>query len=521
VNVETRSGLRDGIDLSRLRVRRFTLTAMVSEVAPGIAPPARRALATRSAAGFHVRRGAAPDGTGRPLEGARMRLWTTWLLVAGLAFPALARGQGAARLSIGAVQGENRRAVTGPLSAALCAGRECIPRSEVTRRGKVDFARMERREVAGLIFGSVTTRGGRARVWLALVTRSMTPARTWTFDLDAKGRLAPEAIQVVARDVDETVGRPTPRADPLAFPPLTTEGPRASEAPPQPPAAGPAVAPAAPPSRGAVPEAGATGREPGAPAPAEATAPREPAPPPLPLVVAELGAFLTSRNLTYQGVPSGASPLVGFRADVVAGPWARVEVYPFAPGGEGLAAGLAPYLEAGASIGLTTSTAGAGGTTDLQAQLLQLQAGVLWRLPIGGSRRAAVVPGVAYQLLSFTFDPTYPGLPNSSLQGIRLCLGLEVPLGDVLGLQAQLAWVPWLSARDLVGSPAFFPASGAYGLEAELGLSFAIAEPVSLRLAGTYALTRYALEAAPASSMQATGAKDEYFGGRGTVRVAF
>jgi hypothetical protein len=237
--------------------------------------------------------------------------------------------------------------------------------------------------------------------------------------------------------------------------------------------------------------------------------------------VADLGIFLTSRNLTYQGVPAGPSPLVGYRAGLIAGPWAHVEVYPFAAAEAGLAAGLAPYLEVGASVGLSTSTSSAGGTTDLSAQLLQLQAGVLWRVPIGPSGRAAVVPGVAYQLLSFTFDPTYPGLPNSSLQGIRLSLGVDVPLGEIVGLQAQFAWVPWLSARELVGSPAFFPGQGAYGLEAELGVSVAIAGPVSLRLSGTYAVTRYALEAAPASSMQASGAKDEYVGGRGTVKVEF
>ena len=467
-----------------------------------------------------------PAGSGAPARGSRMRPWSTWLVVASLALPALARGQVAPPLSIGAIQGEKARGVSGPLSAELCARRECVPRSEVVRRGKVDFARMERRGVAGLVFGSVTVKGGRSRAWLALVTRSMTPARTWTFALDARGRLPPEAIQAVGRDVDAIVGRPEPRADPLAFPPLPPEEPRPSEAAGAPPpgsaAEGPAIAPPPPPpSPTAAPEAVAAPQEPGPPAPAEAPAPVEPAAAPLPIVVAELGAFLTSRNLTYQGVPPGPSPLVGYRADLIGGPWARVEVYPFAPDGDGLEAGLAPYLEAGASVGLTTSTTGAGGTGDLKAQLLQLQAGVLWRVAIGGSRRAAVVPAVAYQLLSFTFDPGYPGLPSSSLQGIRLCLGLEAPLGEVLGLQAQVAWIPWLSARDLVGSPAFFPARGAYGLEAELGLSFAIADPVSLRLTGTYAVTLYALEAAPSSSMQASGAKDEYFGGRGTVKVAF
>src|SRR5512136_1039083 len=96
---------------------------------------------------------------------------TSWLLPVALASPPPASGAEPPRLSVGAVQGEKGRAVSGPLSDALCAGRTCVPRSEVTRRGKVDFARMDRQAVAGLVFGSVSTKGGKPTAWLALVTR--------------------------------------------------------------------------------------------------------------------------------------------------------------------------------------------------------------------------------------------------------------------------------------------------------------------------------------------------------------
>jgi hypothetical protein len=255
-----------------------------------------------------------------------------------------------------------------------------------------------------------------------------------------------------------------------------------------------------------------------APAPAPAAEPPAAEPP---WVIAELGAFLTGRSLTYQGVPAGPSPLVGFRADAIVGPWARVEGYPLARSGAGLAAGLGAYVEGGASIGLTASTASAGGTVDLRGQMVTIQAGALWRVPIPGWSGSAVIPAVAYQLLSFTFDPAYPGLPDASLQGIRLALSLDAPLGDAFALRLGFAWTPWLSSWQLVGSPDFFAAKGAYALSAELGLSWAIAPPVALRLTGTWDATTYALEADPGSAVQATGARDQYLGGRLTVRVAF
>jgi hypothetical protein len=236
------------------------------------------------------------------------------------------------------------------------------------------------------------------------------------------------------------------------------------------------------------------------------------------VLTAEAGAFLAGRRLAYQGVPAGTpSALYGYQADLIGGPWLSAGFFPAALwtddpwlGGIGL---LASY---GFSVGLETQAPG-GGSSPSSFQVLR--AGLLWRVrPVAGSG-FALVPLVAYRMQSFTVDPPITGLPDSSLSGVELGLGLELPIG-IVTLLAGGGYVAWIGTADMV-SAAYFASGSAFALEAELGLSVRLLGPVSLRAVGTYSRTSYTLSQGSSAGYQATGATDQYLGGRVTVRGEF
>jgi len=108
----------------------------------------------------------------------------------------------AERISVGAIQGDESASLTRQLSRSLCSSYECVPRSEVTKKGKVDFDRMRQQKVSGFLFGSVTGRGNTSSLWLALVTDSPEPRQTWKFPLAGKGTLASASLEKLNGDLE-------------------------------------------------------------------------------------------------------------------------------------------------------------------------------------------------------------------------------------------------------------------------------------------------------------------------------
>ncbi|HVP67915.1 MAG TPA: hypothetical protein VMT17_11690 [Anaeromyxobacteraceae bacterium] len=153
------------------------------------------------------------------------------LALAVLAAPAPADAS-AIRLAIGAVQGDKGSVVSRHLQSALCATFECVPRSQVVTRGKVDFAKMRARGVSGFVFGAVTAKPGTTKLWLALLETSERPSKTWNLPVQGDGRVASTAMGAVVDDVWSEIGgadsrsaqprttavpTPSPRSAPLSF----------------------------------------------------------------------------------------------------------------------------------------------------------------------------------------------------------------------------------------------------------------------------------------------------------------
>jgi hypothetical protein len=227
----------------------------------------------------------------------------------------------------------------------------------------------------------------------------------------------------------------------------------------------------------------------------------------------EVGAFVTSRSLSYSG---GAAP-VGYSVTAAAGPWVGVEFFPLALVTNNLASGVGVIADYGTSLGLN-STAPSGAS--IPTTLWWLRLGAEWRLRPFSTSEFAIIPSLSYLQQDFTLSPAYAGLPNSSLSGLESSLRLDIPVSRSLSILAGGSYVYWWSAQQLVGSTSFYSSGSAGALEAKAGLSLQVWGPLSLRGLWFYSVTSYTLGATTQPYL-ATGAKDQYVGGRLTLFGAF
>lgn len=425
------------------------------------------------------------------------------------------------RVVVGPVAADRGGVLRRQLAAALCERLECVPRSRAYTGRRPDFAKARRNGVSGILYGAVTGKAPNRLAWLALLTRSTEPDRTWRLEVRESGLLAPRAARAVARDVERRLappeGAPHPAAPGAAAAPPPP--PQPSPPPPLPAPAvdvGPALAATPPPPR--EPEVPAPLVAPGQP-PRTAAPPREdaaPAPAPLRLAV-EVGAWVTGRELSYEGtVPPGTGTLQTMTADAVVCPRAYLEVFPAAAFGPGPLAGLGVFADYRRSVGFEVSA----GAQDHSARLSRLSAGLTWRLPPLSALRLALAPAVSYERLEVIVSGTVPGLPDARLEGVKLGADLGVPIGARFALLLGGGWVHWTSSKDLVdGDVAFFPSGSASALEAEAGFAVAFARRLSVRLVGEYSSTRYSLDADVTGRYRATEATDRYLGGRASLRA--
>jgi len=424
------------------------------------------------------------------MDGMAIRVIVAALLM--VAAPALATGP---RLTIGPVQGDPKLVIPTQLAEQLCGTWDCVLWKEVSTRQQPDLAKARRLGVGGILTGAVAGASGARKLSLSLLTTSTRPARTWSFPLTAAGRLPGSATRQLDQDLEALLRPPAP-ARPAE--------PAAAAAAASPPAATPSPAVAPPP--------------PAAPAPAPAARSAAPAEPRW-LVAAELGLFVSQRTLSYSGVSASTGTLLGFDAGGLAGPALSLEVQPLARSGSAALGGLGLRLGLAMSVGLETESLTG---ERLPTQFTRLEVGARWRAPPISGLALVLIPEVAWVSQKLTVDPAIPGLPNSDLSGVRVGLSAEARVARRLTILAGLGWVKWLTAKELIdGDPAYFPGSGASGLEAEIGAGVAIWGPLSVRLLGTYASTRYTLDPDPTGTYAATGAEDRYLGMRAVLRGEF
>jgi hypothetical protein len=431
------------------------------------------------------------------MHGMASRMIVAALLL--VAAPALAA---APRLTIGPVQGDPKLVIPTQLAEQLCGTWDCVLWKEVSTRQQPDLAKAGRLGVAGLLTGAVTGAAGARKLNLSLLTTSTRPARTWSFPLTAAGRLPGSATRQLDQDLNALLRPPAAAAAPAPVRP--PEPVAAAAAPPPPPAAAPSPAVAPPPPAAAAP----------APA-AKSAAPVERRW----LVAAELGLFVSQRQLSYSGVSASTGTLLGFDAGGLAGPCLSLEVQPLARSGSAALGGLGLRFGLAMSVGLETeSLAG----EKLPTQFTRLEVGARWRAPPIGGLALVLIPEVAWVSQKLTVDPAIPGLPDSDLSGVRVGLSAEARVASRVTILAGLGWVKWTTARELIdGDPAYFPGSSATGLEAEVGVGVAVWGPLSVRVLGTYASTSYTLDPDPTGTYAATGAEDRYLGMRAVLRGEF
>jgi hypothetical protein len=426
----------------------------------------------------------------------------------------------APRIVVAHVRGDANRALSRQLSSALCRRFECVPRSLAYTGTRPDFAKARRNGVSGIVFGAVTGRDPNRLLWLALLTTSIEPARTWSLPLRSSGLLPPRSVDAVVADVARRIGPPGPPAPPreVAPPaPPPVPPPAAEAAPAPPPPRLPPPPPPEPPSRRAeAPPPPAPGERAPAPPAARPPPPREAPAATRPWLAVEIGGHVASRELDYSGTePAGTVTLKRLKADAIASPRARLELFPAAAATGGALAGLGAFAEYRRSVGFEVKTA----SETRSAQVGRLGAGLLWRLPPLTSLKLGLAPAVSYERLDATVSGGIAGLPDAHLRGFKVGSGLSIPIGSRFALLLGGGYVLWTSSGDLVKP--FFPSGSASAIEAEAGFSLALHGRFSLQLLGEYSSTSTSLDPDPTGTYRASSAADRYLGGRASVRAEF
>lgn len=417
--------------------------------------------------------------------------------VALVALASAGAAEAAPRITVGPISGDRKSALVLQLASALCSTYECVPRYRILTRGEVDLGKARSLRVAGVLTGGVTGTRNERVLSLALFGKRDGAARRWRLPLTRRGSLAPDSVSQLVHDLEAQFGTAPPPPEPHPATRAPAPSPPARPATPEPPAgAEPATGPVANVAGAGVGTGGTKSRW---------------------LAAAEVGACLTKRDLSFDGAGTGSGSLRAYRSNLIGSPRVHLEVFPLSLVTAGPIAGLGLFGDYSFSLGLKTNTG--PGTPENGTSFTRLQGGLAWRFHPLSSWRLELIPAISYRRLEFTVSPSIPGLADSHLSGLAGALDLEIPVGGAVAVLVGGGYVQWLVAKDLVkGDVAFFPGGSAHGVEAEAGVSVVLSGPVSLRVLGEYGATTYSLDRDPTGTYVATGAKDEYLGGRVMLR---
>ena len=426
-----------------------------------------------------------------------------------------------AKLAIAPVKDDVGGAAGRQLQAALCGTRECLP--DALAGPRLDLARARKLGATGSLVASVWQEKKGKVLSAALFTTGATPVKTWKLPLGQDGRLPQASLDQLVRDVAALLpvaaarprpAPPAPAAAPVAArpaPPAPAVAAAPRPAPPAPPPEpGPAPAPVSP--EAAAPRPTVVSTTPPGVVPSRPLGPQGPAPERRsPRLLVEAGLAPNHRELRYQDVGGAPVPL-GVVSDQPAMPRLRVEVRPI----ETLGAAL--YADFAYGNGISLSSA----SRTYKATVTRLEAGALWRVPV--TRAFSVIPALGLQRETFEVGASggvpLTAFPDQRLLGLRGGADLELWLERTrFTLLAGVGATWWQEAGELAGSADFFPGGSAWGLSAQAGVAIDLWGPLSARLLGDYAMTRWSLD--PGTTYTSTWARQEVVGGRIMLRAGF
>ena len=240
---------------------------------------------------------------------------------------------------------------------------------------------------------------------------------------------------------------------------------------------------------------------------------------------ADVGIELAGKYFSY--TQTEKPNLRSYNAPLTVAPSFRLEFFPLALFSQGLVAGLG--IDGGAAfvVGLKSRLPAPSGGEPLSypTSLLRVDFGARFRIrPFEGSD-AAIVPQVGFRIHSFKVGAAadgsvIDGLPGVSYTALKIGVGAEIPIGERLAFGATFTIMPLLGYGEIV-SVDWFPKGGGFGFDINAFMTFKIAGPLHLKIAGNF--TRYGLsfETTPTDTYIATGAVDVHAGGFVGLRLAF
>lgn len=229
--------------------------------------------------------------------------------------------------------------------------------------------------------------------------------------------------------------------------------------------------------------------EPPAEPPASVEAPRpSPATPPAAEVLVERPTFdfaVGEHSFSRTFGPTDGTRFLASYVGSAGGVGVEAHWFPAAPVSPGFLGNLGFFGEGAFSVGLVSRYT----TQEFASNAAQLRGGVLLRVPLG---RAALnlSAGLAYQGFEIgqlsTTQLKRPPIPDVAFLGPRAGVGVLVALVKTLSLEGALGFSYALSSGELATAMA---SSTALGLDAKVGLRWAVLPNLQLRVSGDWART--------------------------------
>jgi hypothetical protein len=239
-------------------------------------------------------------------------------------------------------------------------------------------------------------------------------------------------------------------------------------------------------------------------------------------LVLDVAGELLTRKLEYSQVAT--ANLRRYDLPLYAQPMLGVQFYPLALVRDDLLAGLgvevnvafAPWLQS-----RLTSVPDAFPTSTVR-----FDGGLRWNITPVKSYPFTITPYLGVRSQNFIVSSLpdgrrIDGLPNISLVGLRVGLGVDVPIVPRwVNVFGQFGIVPVFGAGEIL-SAAYFPNGSAFGLEGGAGLSVNFTSFLQLRASFEVASYGFTFSTQPTDTYVAAGASDLYLGGRAGLRFSF